>query len=72
MSPKICTRVEWIVLYKAELLLNIDTAVPLILQKCVFSFRFDAGVGTANQSQAIIDVDWQPTLSHSSLSVPVA
>ena len=41
-SPKICTHVEQIYLYKAGLLLNIDVAVPFfkekILPKTVFPF----------------------------------
>ena len=32
-SPKICTHVEQIFLYKAGLLLNIDVAVPSFLKK---------------------------------------
>ena len=70
-----CTRVEQIFLYKAWLLLNIDVAVPFLKSKnivkncaCIQGWRW---VVTASQSEAPIDVAWQPTLSYSSLSVPV-
>ena len=70
-----CTRVEQIFRYKAWLLLNIDVAVPFLKSKnsakiCA-SIQGWRWVVTASQSEAPIDFAWQPTLSYSSLSVPV-
>ena len=42
------------------------------MQKKCFSTQGWRRVGTAGQSGASIDFDWQPTLSHSSLSAPLA
>ena len=63
-------------LYKAGLSLNSDVGVPIlkskhIAKKC-FSIQGWRWVGTASQSGAPVDFDWQPTISHSSLSAPVA
>ena len=70
-----CTRVEQIFLYKAWLLLNIDVAVPFLKSKNIVkncaSIQGWRWVVTASQSEAPIDFAWQPTLSYSSLSVPV-
>ena len=70
-----CTRVEQIFLYKAWLLLNIDVAVPFLKSKNIAkncaSIQGWRWVVTASQSEAPIDFAWQPTLSYSSLSVPV-
>ena len=70
-----CTRVEQIFLYKAWLLLNIDVAVPSLKNKNIVkncaSIQGWRWVVTASQSEAPIDFAWQPTLSYSSLSVPV-
>ena len=66
-SPKICTHVEQIFLYKAGLLLNIDVAVPLLVYTSL-----PGCVGIADQSNARIYFDWQPTMSHSSHLAPVA
>ena len=79
-SPKICTHVEQIFLYKAGLLLNIDVAVPFLESKniaknCVFHSVYTSlpgCVGIADQSDARIYFDWQSTISHSSHSAPVA
>ena len=78
-SPKICTHVEQIFVYKAGLLLNIDVAVPFLQLKycqklCFHSVHtsLPGCVGIAGQSDAYIYFDWQPTLSHSSLTAPVA
>ena len=80
-SPQICTHVEQIFLYKAGLLLNIDVAVPFLkkskkycLKLCVHSVytSLSGCVGNADQSDARIYLDWQPTISHSSHSAPVA
>ena len=70
-----CTRVEQIFLYKAWLLLNIDVAVPFLKSKNIAkncaSIQGWRWVVTASQSEAPIDFARQPTLSYSSLSVPV-
>ena len=79
-SPKICTFVEQIFLYKAGLLLNIEVAVPFLKSKniakqlCFHSVHtsLPGCVGIADQSDARIYFDWQPTISHSSHSAPVA
>ena len=72
-SPKICTHVEQIFLYKAGLLLNIDVAVPFLESKNIAKNCFQSVytslpgcVGIADQSDARIYFDWQPTMSHSS------
>ena len=69
------THVEQIFLYKAWLLLNIDVAVPFLKSKNIAkncaSIQGWRWVVTASQSEAPIDFAWQPTLSYSSLSVPV-
>ena len=69
------THVEQIFLYKAWLLLNIDVAVPFLksenIAKNCASIQGWRWVVTASQSEAPIDFAWQPTLSYSSLSVPV-
>ena len=74
-SPKICTREEQMFLYKAGLLLNIDVAVPFLKSKniakncaSIQGWRWNV---TTSQSEAPIDFAWQPTLSYSSLSVPM-
>ena len=70
-----CTRVEQIFRYKAWLLLNIDVAVPFLKSKNIAkncaSIQGWRWVVTASQSEAPIDFAWQPTLSYSSLSVPL-
>ena len=78
-SPKMCTHVEQIFLYKAGLLLNIDNAVPFLKSKNIAKTGFHSVytslsgcVGIADQSDARIYFDWQPTISHSSHSAPVA
>ena len=79
-SPKICTHVEQIFVYKAGLLLNIGVAVPFLESKniakklCFHSVHtsLPGCVGIADQSDARIYFDWQPTISHSSHSASVA
>ena len=79
-SPKVWSHVEQIFLYKAGLLLNIDVAVPFLKSKkycqklCFHSVytSLPGCVGIADQSDARIYFDWQPTISHSSYSAPVA
>ena len=76
-SPKICTHVEQIILHKAGLLLNINVAVPFVKSKniaknCVSKSPLPGSVRMADQSDARIYFDWQPTISHSSYSAPVA
>ena len=78
-SPKICTHVEQIFLYKAGLLLNSDVAVPFLKSKNIAKNCFHSVytslpgcVGIADQSDAPIYFDWQPTISHSSHLAPVA
>ena len=64
-SPKICTHVEQIFLYKAGLLLNIDVAVPFLESKniakklCFHSVytSLPGFVGIADQSDARIYFD---------------
>ena len=69
-SPKICTHVEQIFLYRAGLLLNIDIAVPflkvkILQKKPVFPFSVGQGgsVSPANQRPAfsLIDSPHHPT-----------
>ena len=78
-SPKICTHVEQIFLYKVRLLLNINVAVPFLKSKNIAKNCFHSVytslpgcVGIADQSDARIYFDGQPTISHSSYSAPVA
>ena len=78
-SPKICTYVEQIFLYKAGLLSTIDVAVPFsksknLAKKLCFHSVYTSlpeCVGIADQSDAHIYFDWQPTISHTSYSAPV-
>ena len=63
-SPKICTHVEQICLYKAGLLLNIDVAVPFLKSKNIAKNCFHSVytslpgcVGIADQSDARIYFD---------------
>ena len=74
-SPKICTRVEQMLLYQAGLSLDIDVAVPFLKSKNIAkncaSIQGWRWVVAASQSEAPIDFAWQHALSYSSLSVPV-
>ena len=78
-STKICTHVEQIFLYNLDCYWTSMSRFIFfkvkILPKTVFPFsvHFIARVGRYRcQSEACIYFDWQPTLSHSSLSAPVA
>ena len=79
-SLKICLHVDQIFLNKAGLLLNIDVAIPFFKkykycqELCLNSVytSLPECVGIAGQSDARIYFQWQPTLSHSSFSAPVA
>ena len=55
--------------------MNIDVAVPFLKSKNIAknwaSIQGWRWVVTASQSEVPIDFAWQPTLSYSSLSVPV-
>ena len=63
--PKICTRIEQIILYKAGLFEHrYYFSKSKDIAKTQFPCRVDAGVGKASQSQASNDFVWQPTLSH--------